>query len=711
MIAPRRRRDLERVPQVPSSWGDEDEARLTISAPMGGSDRDREEVVRLSRAHDLSGRHGLMTGVAFVIVGPKVGAKGERQHPRLQVLARRSDGSACAGTRPLGPRDDVASLVESLAREGSGLFPALVGKARDWLAGDAESNVAAVVERVLGTVRSPARDDADDGSSWHDALRQVAPGEGWANARRPRVGDVGVGWRKRIVHRSEDTHKALVTSLAGTETARGRRLVAAFLEGLDPSVAALIETSGVRALVRTSRPGLWEALDPTFGTGAPLGAALRRHPGLDIALGRAWNADPVCFAALDVDEVAWASAVTHGGIEPRHLPLLRACVSAFGADAPKVMASPVHGEDLPVCLVKALVPYPRNWDPRGAEEWRAMARCLKALHHASRVRPSKPDDVLGGGGDWVGLEARLLAAAGTQVVGSAVDGVRDMVGALARQVLAPALSLAGVEARDATTTSLAILGSGRTLARLLELSRAWHAAEARIAAVAAGLPWPRGRRRAWPPAYPDLRMGGFEAVVLTDDAQLADEGRKGANADGSVGLSHCVGGYASECRKGECRILSIRAVDADGTRTRLSTVELVAGPRGAKARQHLGRGNGAPPAEAVAFLGRYLSAIEAGVLDVAKGDLAPRPEVDDPLLEAGYDYTVPGSWEQVRDAWAPLLPRPARAMSPQAFAGAASAFLQGGHGAWSPDAFGGPAWTPRDLGGETRSPAAGIRAS
>ncbi len=675
------------------------EATAGFMAAMAANTRKGNEVGigRLSWSLDLSTRPGVAAGVAYVVLSETtVNKRVSKDVPMLVALARMADGTARGGTTRVTGDEDLGKLADDLVGK-VGSFASIVLLARRHVEADVESTVRAVVEKVLG--RPPETADQGrvapgaDGVGWAETLRRARV-NGWS---KPTRWDDDARRSRKAPGAVKDTHRNGMTSLARRRLAASHKLASAFLDGLDATALALAGTAPVRDLLKSRRPGLWEALDRTFDRGARLAAALAVEPGLAWAICASWAADPTAFEALATGESVIEAAVSHGRVERRHLASLASCLSAISGAPPVVPPAILGKGDPATALVRSIAPYPRNWHPTDAPGWLAFARCVAAARWGADMHAQAPQKTLGGAGRWEEHANRLEALAGQQGVATAVSGISDLARALSRQVLRPALALAGAPTEGADEAALAILASGRTVVRVLETAREWHAAEARISAVAAGLPWPKGRRRAWPPGYPDLRMGGLSAVVLTDDGQLADEGRKGRNPDGTTGLSHCVGGYASSCRRGECRILSIRAVDDDGTTTRLSTAELVMGRSGVvTALQHLGAGNRPPPAKAVAFLARYLKLVGAGTLDVATAELAPRAEASDPHLEAGYDLDAPGNWEQVRDAWAPLLPRAARGMAPGDLAAAVGAFRANGHGTWSPDAFGGAAWRHAD---------------
>ena len=695
-------------------------ARERAERERGEAERKRvlDAVQAMTRAVDLAGKPGVASGVAFVYPEPDTSIKdgrSTRDQVAFVVMARMADGRAVGGTAKI--RDipfDVA-----LARVLSGHAATAKGRAGSFV--DAvvlasmhlHADMAALAEDAVTRTCGEPCPAADKTPSWRD-LDDEAHGT-WLDRIKRRTGAPPPRYGKAATPASRNRRDARMA--ASNDLARGKALARAFLATLDPNAVALATTPSLTAgAVPTLRamilPGAWEALDRTFGTGAPLATALRAHPGLPWCLVRHWVASPTRFTALAPDDAAREAAMAVGQIGAGDMPALGECLRDLaGADVPTLPRSLGRGDvDVAVRLVRCLSPLPANWRPRGTAGWLAFARCARAVAWAAAMNPGAPHLALGGGGDWEGLAARLGRIAGKAGIGVAVDGIGDLATALARQVVGPAMALAGAPPPDEDvnddgeplggaswqSAALAVLASGRTVAKVLEVSARWHGLEASISAVAAGLPWPKGRPRGWPPAYPDLRMGGFSATVLTDDALLADEGRKGRNNDGTAGLGHCVGGYSDRCRQGACRILSIRSVAADGATRRVSTVELVRTDKGARAsvRQHLGAGNHPPPKAAESFVERYVNLLNSGALDTALGDLQPCGDAGDTHLVAGYDYGAHGNWRTVADAWAPLLPRAARGMSSEALAAAVLAFRANATTDWSPDAFGQGAWRP-----------------
>ncbi len=265
-----------------------------------------------------------------------------------------------------------------------------------------------------------------------------------------------------------------------------------------------------------------------------------------------------------------------------------------------------------------------------------------------------------------------------RAIANAFHDVGDLLDAFQDQVVAPACALAGapvpvrahrpdLEATfhprdDGRRMDVAhdLLFAGRSVTRILERSRAWHLG---AGTRQAGMPLGGGHAH-WPAGLPDATVGDVEVRVLVTAAALTEEGLRGPDARGVMGLHHCVGGYAHPCVAGQVRILSLRGRDRDGREVRLSTAEVAwdEGP-GPYALQHRGARNEDPPPQAGRALSEYLRKVGTGELPVDRAGLAPLEVADDMVARAGYDWRRPGHWERVRDLWDPVVPRSLRGRS------------------------------------------------
>lgn len=133
--------------------------------------------------------------------------------------------------------------------------------------------------------------------------------------------------------------------------------------------------------------------------------------------------------------------------------------------------------------------------------------------------------------------------------------------------------------------------AGIGVARLLALSRAWHATVA-----AAQEQDEHSAPARWPPVLAAPWQGeGRTIVELASAEQLRVEGRK---------MGHCVGSYEAACRSGNSVIVSLRS-DA-GVPLSTAELHLVDGAPHIVAGQHRGTRNGAPGADCERALGALL---------------------------------------------------------------------------------------------------------
>ncbi len=250
----------------------------------------------------------------------------------------------------------------------------------------------------------------------------------------------------------------------------------------------------------------------------------------------------------------------------------------------------------------------------------------------------------------------------------ALPAVHDMARAFSDQVVQPAACLAGYPdghgtparqdtRRDCVALAKRCLWGGRSLTHVLELSRRWHRGLHAMRVATDALDPKLANATSWDRGLPDAVVGDVAVTCIGRATELREEGARGADPDGSLGMDHCVGSYVSRCLRADCRILSLRRHGA-ATVERLSTAEV--SRSGRRVNQHHGRGNSRPSPECEAALARYMALLGDGTLAVAPvraRHVASRPvEVD----EADYDFRVPGRFEAVRDLWDPYLPYPRR---------------------------------------------------
>ncbi len=469
-------------------------------------------------------------------------------------------------------------------------------------------------------------------------------------------------------------------AMAAASLAPFGEAAAEFLESLDRRAVRHV----LRHDLTDAVPEAWSGLDPALTPDAPLAVALDARPDLADLLARAWASDPaalrVAVAAGRVDDLARDAAPARGVRPDLPRGTLRRAGEAWRRLTvhdlkvtwqwlPYGMAE--AGQDGVVRFLKMTSGIPLDWFPTAPGEWDALLALAPALNAADDACAVKDvRHLLPAGGRWAWFLGRLRSAAGVVPLDAAVQGLGDVARAFAGQVLGPAVALASEPADghlpvpdDALEqVAFALLFSGRSLPRMLEDGRRWHARQHRIAAGLDALTGGAGRS-GWVASLPDLVRGDLTLRVLTDAASLTAEGHDGPDGVGVRGLAHCVGGYAARCRRGESRIASVSRRHPDGRVERLSTVEFVFGdgtPGTTQVSQHRGPRNAAPPPGCVALVDGYLAGVLDGSLPSAPDGLAVPSDVAEGMDEAGYDWRVPGAWEAVVALWGPCLPRPLR---------------------------------------------------
>ncbi len=472
-----------------------------------------------------------------------------------------------------------------------------------------------------------------------------------------------------------------------------RRDCDAFLAMLGPRALACLAAvldKGTGALCGFVSMGndAWASLDAA-GDAPSLGGVLVAYPGhADVCIA-AWRKAPGMLAGGAVPPLehlaaaAWPAQVVTSAAA-RAATMFEVATGPVGGRWPRCDADALHRGTHPADVrsdatrrLLLLSELPACWIPRDGAEWAAFADVAAVAEVARHGIMTNVDlaGFLNAKGRWAETRGRLERAAGG--VGPVVDACRDVgdfAKALAEQVLAPAL-MASTRSpargdfpprihHASRSTAQDLLFGGRTLAGVLERSARWHADQGRIAAAVASVPGGRANSFRWEAGLPPDTRDGVEVVPLTTAGELADEGRSGTNADGTDGLWHCVGNYASACVRGDSRILSLRLAGSDGASARLSTAEVSMAPGdGLRVVQHRGLRNGPPSARCEAALAGYLDAVRDGTLPST-----PVPKCSDTGFAGGYDWSAQGAFESVRDAWAPHLPHRCHAWSADAFA-------------------------------------------
>lgn len=268
-------------------------------------------------------------------------------------------------------------------------------------------------------------------------------------------------------------------------------------------------------------------------------------------------------------------------------------------------------------------------------EWRLAAAVFSM---GIEVMPELVRIVAGHG--WTGLarrlgverQARSLCHGGVRAaVGRAVD-VFDCFHDADRRLLCPAALPDDQWER--------MVDELRRFALRIDVSAAWHAREGEIRRlwVAAGMSR-TGLPETWPALFAEVATDGIRMRCLTTAMELAAEGDA---------MSHCVGGYDRNCRRGRSHIVSV--TDAEGKR--LSTAELSVDRGRVVLAQHRSVRNSAPPPAADAAVVRLLGWLNDGTV-------AMDPEATE---VRGHDERDDGTPEQalaVLPVWREILPKAA----------------------------------------------------
>ncbi len=465
---------------------------------------------------------------------------------------------------------------------------------------------------------------------------------------------------------ARDANALLARDRADARVRQLAEVTRPFLATLDKRALAMVASDGRGILA-----GCWEGLDEVLPAVGALRSAIEAAPAFPALLCAAWRRDLDGSMARRGDVDRWVAELLTG--EPHGLPRWLANAHAEAARAFARLGGEGamtrwgrRDEDLLGEALSMLDGLPPDWLPRG-DEWDEALGAKSLLHRVREVVPRQDlARFLNVGGRWREWAARLLAAGGRsaeQGAGRLFDDAFDVTRAFMGEVIFPAATAARPGARVDHQTGMALLWSGWTLRRVIEHSAAWHARRPAALAAIAALPSGSDRPKAWGAGLPDWSEGGLSLRVLTTPAELLAEGADGVDGDGMAGLSHCVGGYAHWCRAGQCRIASVTGPAPDGGRERLSTVDLRHRRDAWSARQHRGRRNVQPPAEAEALVTRYLERLNSRDLPVDRKLLEPMQDTDAANRAAGYDVGFPGNVEAALRIWDDSLPRGLRGRS------------------------------------------------
>lgn len=268
-------------------------------------------------------------------------------------------------------------------------------------------------------------------------------------------------------------------------------------------------------------------------------------------------------------------------------------------------------------------------------EWRLAAAVFSM---GIEVMPELVRIVAGHG--WIGLarrlgverQARSLCHGGVRAaVGRAVD-VFDCFHDADRRLLCPAALPDDQWER--------MVDELRRFALRIDVSVAWHAREGEIGRLwEAAAPPTAELPKAWPALFGEAVADGIRMRCLTTEGELAAEGDA---------MSHCVGGYDRNCRRGWSHIVSV--TDAEGKR--LSTAELSINRGRAVLVQHRSVRNSAPPPAADAAVVRLLGWLNDGTV-------AMDPEAMEVRVHDEDDVGTPEQALAVLPVWREILPKAA----------------------------------------------------
>lgn len=363
----------------------------------------------------------------------------------------------------------------------------------------------------------------------------------------------------------------------------------------------------------------------------------------------------------------------------------------------------------PKVLVEMLSAAPPDWFPTKREEFDALLDIVEGALRPLYVE--MPDGIAslleGAKGQWVDLRARAAkSAAPTQPpldlpedqkaswqpvpdesqegLQRAANGVIDMVRSFRDQVVLPIAMSRSTEdeaylgpesLRLATDAAIRLLLAKKALPAAFELQRDWHSRVTTILAAIGTDEEPelvRGEIKAvaadgWAPLCDVwIAPNGVQIVPLTDKRELRQEGSR---------LGHCVGGYDTRAKAGDCHILSMREQGDGFDPVSLSTVEIGRVNEGVtelSVRQHQGQGNGTPPKKAVAAFAWFKGEVEAGRIPLNHGGIMSylsnrtRP-TDEIEIRCGYDRKDLEIVESALRAWEPLIGKRLRKLSLEEF--------------------------------------------
>ncbi len=642
---------------------------------LSPADEALRDAIRTVLQHGLLRRDGVVVGCWWVDGSWRVTPRGpDHDRLRCRAVTRTADGRVIGSAfdLPVGEPFDVA-VAHSLADretdpdvDGASFGPHL-------------RKAMAMVDRTHGT----ARDGVDTMPS-HVVLSLASRNLG-REASGP-VADTLVSEAVEALHGELRTF--LATLDPGALDVLATRTFAAPTVGWRED-GDVVDRMGVGRLGQ-----VWPLLDATFGFGAPLQVALRRHPGLFdtlVSVARAARHDPAPFAsdALGGRLADRIARRAHEQLRVPHrigmaLPALSEALEGDPARARDIRRALIErrgasewteSPDVAVVLAKDLEPLPAEALPMDAGSWDALLDCHGVVWAAEFIlgpwHGRIPSRLLNLGRGWPSFRRQVTdASRGVPLDDAAMDAI-DLGRGYVDEVVQPAQAIVAGLAPGARlerwgmlhVAGSSLLYSGRSLTRILRTSAAWHRDRPAMLAAKASLPCLAVLAPSWAAGLPGHVSGELTLDVLTTEQALRDEGASGPDGEGMAGLAHCVGGYGNACRGGRTRIASVRRAMADGTRERVATAQFGILDGRVGLIQLRGARNVAPAEEVRAFVDAYLDLLRSGGLTFDPATILALTIGDTVAHVAGYDWTVPGNWEAVRDLWRPHVPRPLRDLS------------------------------------------------
>lgn len=338
-------------------------------------------------------------------------------------------------------------------------------------------------------------------------------------------------------------------------------------------------------------------------------------------------------------------------------------------------------------VVRFMTLVPADWIPHGGGEWTSFCHAAQALLVDLGAGAADVASLVKGcGGKWTDFCARVVRKAGMEEpdvhwgVRRAMFNAAEMLNSFAEVAVLPMAAHAGRSGHvimtpemmmAASRSALAMLASGRTAGEVADLQRRWHQERAAIMNGTRLMQEERNARirggieeGGWPAlSVPVQAPNGLWLVPLTSPRELSDEGAHEQDANGVMGLRHCVGSYAAKAKKCDCHIVSVRKVDDRGRYKRITTVEFEALKPGIDrlhARQNLGDGNGKAPAESTDAVNWYIASVASGSVSLNREQIAVFLDaeiVPDDGVEriCGYDWRDRNILNAAVGPWGPFV--------------------------------------------------------